>query len=184
MAERILVERMGEHHRASHLCPLCPSYDRWAIPESWVHSPPNWEEEESGVQLVSSIWNSSTWSPVGNFPWGLVPSEEGTSSWISPEIWEVLEIKYVWAGGSQTLSFLFWRIIEGPACRLGKNNKLNFQSSELALVFTKLPSTYQDNVFLKLFYIAVELINNIVLVSGVQQSDLHVAILFQILSPL
>ena len=67
---------------------------------------------------------------------------------------------------------------------MGKNNKLNFQSSELALVFTKLPSTYQDNVFLKLFYIAVELINNIVLVSGVQQSDLHVAILFQILSPL
>ena len=183
MAERILVERMGEHHRASHLCPLCPSYDRWAIPVSWVHSPPNWEEEESGVQLVSSIWNSSTWSPVGNFLWGLIPSEEGTSSWISPEIWEVLEIKSVGARGSQTLSLL-WRIIEGPACRLGKNNKLNFQSSELVLVFTKLLSTYQDNVFLKLLYIAVELINNIVLVSGVQQSDLHVAILFQILSPL
>lgn len=161
MAERILVERMGEHCRANHLCPLCPSYDRWAIPESWVHSPPNWEEE-LGVQLVSSIWNSSTWSPGANFPWGLVPLEESTSSWISPEIQEILEIKSVAAGGSQTLSFLLWRIIEGPACRLVKSNKLNFQSSELVLVFIKLPSACQDNVFFKLFYIAVELINNIV----------------------
>ena len=142
------------------------------------------KKRSQGVQLVSSIWNSSTWSPVGNFPWGLVPSEEGTSSGISPETWEVLEIKSVGAGGSQTLSFLLWRILEGPACRLRKNNKLNFQSSELVLVFTKLPSTYQDNVFWKSFYIAVELINNTVLVSGAQQSDLYVAILFQILSPL
>ena len=38
-----------------------------------------------------------------------------------------------------------------------------------------------------LFYMGVELINNVVLVSGVEQSDsvihTHIAILFQILSP-
>ena len=45
-----------------------------------------------------------------------------------------------------------------------------------------------QSAFLKfLFYIGVELINNVVIVSGVQQSDsvihIHVSILFQILFP-
>lgn len=65
MVERMLVERMGEQRRPNYFCSLHPSYDRWAIPESWVRSPPNWEEEELGAQLapqhlgpfyIKSIW--------------------------------------------------------------------------------------------------------------------------------
>ena len=63
---------------------------------------------------------------------------------------------------------LHWQADSQPLCH---------QGSPILLFFKK-----------KLFYIGVQLINNVVLVSGVQQSDsvihIHVSILFQILLPI
>lgn len=132
----------GKNGRASQSrSSLSPVSILWQMSHPRVLSslPPNPEEKESGGPAGFQHLELFYMKPSWKLPMGSCSFRRGRSSGISPETWEVLEIKSVGAGGSQTLSFLLWRIIEGPACRLSENNKLNFQSSELVLFSLSCP---------------------------------------------
>lgn len=75
MVERMLVERMREHHGSNHICSPCPVTDEQS--QSTHHQR---EGEELGAQLAPQHWRPFSMNPIWKLPMRFAPSEGGSES--------------------------------------------------------------------------------------------------------